>query len=128
MTTLAQMNPLQQTLAQMNQAGLDDPTQYGMIVVAYNQVTQTYIYRFGGWHLYYCPCNERQGLWTARQIEMELCLYFDRDELFSVMMAMMDQAESDAGDWLLAGLPPTLPDTPEEWQSPAERQIKSEVE
>lgn len=127
MTALSQMNSLQTIQADYIQKDLDDPTEYGMIVGAYNQMTRTYIYRYDGWHLYYCPLNERQGVWTARHIEMKLCLYFERDEAFPVMLAMMDQAQSDAGDWLLSGLPPTLPDAPEEWQSAAERYATSEA-
>lgn len=100
MTTLAQMNPLQTIQANDNQTGLDDPTEYGMIVGAYNQMTGTYIYRHGGWHLYYCPLNPNQGFWTARNLEMELCLYFDRGEPIETMMAVMDQAQSDAGGLL----------------------------
>ncbi len=100
MTALSQMNRLQKIQADDNQRGLDDPAEYGMTVGAYNQVTRTYIYRFGGWYLYYCPLNPKQGYWTARNLKMELCLHFDRDEPIDTMLATMDQAESDAGDWL----------------------------
>ncbi len=120
MTALTQMTRPQKVVATMNQAGLDDPTQYGMIVVAWNQASKTYIYYHEGWSLYYHYHNPNCGYWTARNIEMALVLEFGRDELIDTMLATMDQAASDAGDWLLSGLPPTLPDTPEEWQSPAE--------
>lgn len=127
MTTLTQMNPLQEAVTQMNQSGLDDPTEYGMVLVAYNQATRTYIYHHDGWQLYYNYHNPNCGYWTARNIKMDLALEFGRDELMETIMAVMDQAISDGGDWLLSGLPPTLPDTPEEWQSPTQQYAISEV-
>ncbi len=121
MTALAQMTRPQKVVATMNQAGLDDPTQHGMIVVAWNQASKTYIYYHEGWQLYFNYHNPNCGYWTARNIKMDLALEFGRDEPMETMMAVMDQAASDGGDWLLSGLPPTLPDTPEEYQSAAER-------
>ncbi len=121
MTSLSQMTPSQKMVAFMNQAGLDDPTQYGMIVSAWNQATQTYIYYHNDWLLYYNYHNPNCGYWTARNISMGLVLEFGRDELMETIMAMMDQAASDAGDFLLSGLPPTMPDVSEEYQSAAER-------
>lgn len=121
MTALAQMTRSQKMVGQMNQADLDDPTQHEMIVGAWNQATGTYIYYHEGWQLYYNYHNPNCGYWTARNIKMDLCFEFDRDELIETMLSMMDQAASDGDDWLLSGLPPTLPDTPEEWQSAAQR-------
>lgn len=127
MTALTQMTHPQKVVATMNQAGLDDPTQYDMTIGAWNQSTQTYIYHHNDWQLYYHYHNQNCGYWTARNIEIALVLEFGRDELIDTMLAVMDQAASDAGDFLLSGLPLTLPDTPEEWQSPAERHTISEV-
>ncbi len=127
MTALTQMTRPQKVVATMNQAGLDDPTQYGMIVVAWNQASKTYIYRHNDWQLYYHYHNQNFGYWTARNIKMRLVLEFQRDEPITIMMAMMDQAESDAGDWLLSGLPTTLSDVPEERQSAAQQSAISEV-
>ncbi len=121
MTALTQMTRPQKVVATMNQAGLDDPTRYEMIIGAWNQATGTYIYYHEGWQLYYHYHNPNCGYWTARNIKMRLALEFGRDELMETILAVMDQAASDGGDWLLFGLPPTMPDVPEEYQSTAER-------
>lgn len=121
MTALDQMTRPQKAVATMRQVGLGDPKEYGMIAGSWNQATQTYIYCHNDWQLYYNYHNPKSGYWTARNIKMDLCLEFDRGELMDTMMATMDQAASDAGDWLLAGLSPIQLVTPEEYQSPAER-------
>lgn len=120
MTALNQMTLPQKAVAAMNQSGLDDPTEYGMILVAYNQATRTYIYHHDGWQLYYHYHNPNCGYWTARNIKMGLVLEFGRGEPIPIMIAAMDQAASDGGDLLLSGLPPTMPDTLEEYPSLAE--------
>jgi hypothetical protein len=103
MTSLDQMTTPQQVEAERNQRGLDNPANYGMILGAYNQATQTYIFYYSGWHLYYVPLNPHQGYWTAWQVEMEISLEFDRGETIPVMMAVMDKAAG--GDFLMCIFP-----------------------
>lgn len=115
------MTPAQIVSCELTQKGLDDPADYGMTVLGWNPFAQTFIYWYLGFAVWYKPFSHNMGVWIARHREMNLRLEFERDEDITTMMAVINQAASDAGDYLLAGLPPATPDVPEEYQSPSER-------
>lgn len=103
------MTPAQTVLCEMTQKGLQDPTRFGMTVSGWNPWTFSYTYRYEDFVIWYQPHSHFTGIWVARNLTPDLRLEFPRDESITLMMAVMDQAASDAGNWLLSGLPPTLP-------------------
>ena len=108
-TTTPNMTPVQIVTCEHTQKGLDDPTRFGMIVSGWNCWTHSYTYHHAGFVIWYQPFSHNEGVWVARHREMDLRLEFHRDEPIPLMMAVMDQATSDAGDYLLARLLPTTP-------------------